>query len=464
MNEIDRMVLELEKRYQEEAKKQEEALNEKALADEMKAEAARKEKAAKAALRELEAARNHARKAQESYNTASASVDTNVREGAHVYVPENNEVVSKEETTKGKSGRFGSGLVVGAAAAALIATGAWAFSRDSLTGEVRAAAWFKRNDKTANGAVIENDSTPTKATVETQKPGFVYDYNNNVVVIDTTLDPNATYAYDFENPNGERQSFVDANGNPIPVITEAGQQVINPVVNNNLPANANYVELTTERFEELTTAVIQKFEGYGLQVSREDIIKYVMIRNIDKLRQDNNELVASIIGTQEPTEAFADADHVIDAIMTYNLLYFDKYHNTDGFISAVEGVFDEVQRARVLEIESRVYEIGRHYQEEAKYNELTYSLLRDMINPLNPISELEDGVSYGVEWIDMYMVRGTFGTDRYIKLNDVNSDLVKYFVSFAGDGEEYENNALVNGNVRNINALLTQCSSKTLTK
>ena len=183
-----------------------------------------------------------------------------------------------------------------------------------------------------------------------------------------------------------------------------------------------------------------------------------MIRNIDKLRQDNNELITTIIGTQDPLEVFADADQVIDAIMTYNLLYFDAHQDTKGFISASLGVFDEVQKARVLEIESRVYEIGANLQDNNRVNELTYSLLRDMIDSTNEISELEDGVSYGVEWIDMYMVRGTFGTNRYGELDDRNAEIVKYFVSFAGDGEEYEENAIVNGNVRNINALLMECA------
>ena len=169
--------------------------------------------------------------------------------------------------------------------------------------------------------------------------------------------------------------------------------------------DTEYVELTDGAFETLTAETINTLRGYGLQVSDEDVIKYVMIRNIDKLRQDNNEMITNIIGDQDPIEAFADADSVIDAIMTYNLLYFDANHNTDGFISASVGVFDETQKARVLEIEKRVYEIGAYYQDEEKYNELTASLLRDMINPTMEISELEDGVSYGVEWIDMYMVR-----------------------------------------------------------
>lgn len=308
----------------------------------------------------------------------------------------------KEE--KKKSGGFVTGLFVGATALAILA-GSVKLYKESKTGDVRTtASTIGMNDSV-------NDEPENNNQVE--ETGYSYNYGNNVVVVDDT----------------------------------------------------EYVPLTTEAFENLTTETINTLRGYGLTVSDEDIVKYVMIRNIDKLRQDNNELISQIVGDQDPTEVFADADNVIDAIMTYNLLYFDANHNTDGFISSSVGIFDETQKARALEIERRVFEIGTYYQDEEKYNELTYALLRDMIDPSNEISELEDGVSYGVEWINMYMVRSTFGTNRYIKLNDTNADMIKYYVSFAGDGEEYEMNALVNGNVRNINALLEECTKgKILTR
>lgn len=308
----------------------------------------------------------------------------------------------KEE--KKKSGGFVTGLFVGATALAILA-GSVKLYKESKTGDVRTtASTIGMNDSV-------NDEPENNNQVE--ETGYSYNYGNNVVVVDDT----------------------------------------------------EYVPLTTEAFENLTTETINTLRGYGLTVSDEDIVKYVMIRNIDKLRQDNNELISQIVGDQDPTEVFADADNVIDAIMTYNLLYFDANHNTDGFISSSVGIFDETQKARALEIERRVFEIGTYYQDEEKYNELTYALLRDMIDPSKEMSELEDGVSYGVEWINMYMVRSTFGTNRYIKLNDTNADMIKYYVSFAGDGEEYEMNALVNGNVRNINALLEECTKgKILTR
>ena len=416
MNEIERMIQELE---QEQVK-----------AGETKEEAARKEKELKAALKELQAAKAHADKAKAAYYVPTEEVNEVEEEhkvifnGGIVREPkEQTEEESEDEYVK-RTNDFGSGLIIGAAAVALIATGTWALSKDPITGEVRATTWFNRNNRSVNteDTVLENGDKE-----------LTYDYDNNEVVIVAE----EGHTYDFEN-----------NGSTHSIIAE----------------DYEYEELTDEEFNKLTASVIKEFEEIGLQVTREDVIKYVMIRNIDKLRQDNNELISSIVGTQDIFEVITDACHVFDAIRNYNLPYFEKYHTTDGFISATIGIFDKSQKARAAEVERRVYEIGKYYQDEEKYNELTYILLRDLYNPENEISGLEDGVSYGVLSIDIYMLRTCFGTNRYISLDETNADLIKYFVSFPEDDAEHTNNALMNGNISNIVRLLAECETKTRTK
>ena len=426
----------------------------------MKAEAIRKEKASRAALKELEIARNHAQKAQESYNSFKQTAEDNVNE-TYEKRPERKEPRT-EENNNGNSKDFGSGLAIGAVTIALIASGVWALSKDPISGDLRIKTWFNGLNKNKTNTEDDTDVIVDEETMM-ERSGFVYDYENNVVIVPSQIDPNATYAYDYEANSENTTSFVDTNGNAIPVLTEAGQSLISPN-NTNIPANGEYVVLTTERFEEFTANLIKKYEDLGLQLSREDITKYVMLRNIDKLRQDNSELIEQIVGTQNIFEVITDACHVLDATRDYNLLYFDKYHNTDGFLSAADGVFDEVQRAKALEFERRVYEIGSYYQDEEKYNELAYALMRDLDNPLTPIAEMEDGVSYGLMSVDMYMVRTTFGTDRYIKLNDTNADMIQYFVSFPEDDAKHSDNALMNGNISNVIRLLSECEAKTRTK
>ena len=438
MNEIDKMMAEIDEKIAE--------------ANRQKEEMAKKQKAVNASLKELAAAKRHVEKAQaardshdniNTENVASKKGTVNVVSeptdrfvGKHEARPVETVVV---ETEKDKKDNASIGFIKGFATCGLVAAlafGGWTLVKESKTGEVRAAANGTRDDATVEDvnevAAPEHDMT--------------YDYENNEVVI-----YNTPYQYNFDGTNNEE-------------VNAMGQQVINGNAAN-IPANGEYVELTTARFEELTAKVVKEVESIGLQVSREDVIKYVMIRNIDKLRQDNNELIEQIVGDQDIFEVITDACHVLDAMRDYNLLYFDAYHNTDGFISATLGIFDEVQLARATELERRIYEVATQSDSVNGYNEYTYALLRDALNPLNPISQLEDGVSYGMQSVDMYMVRTRFGQDKNnTELNDINTDLIKYFVSFPEDSDEYTDNALMNGNVSNIIRLLSECNVKTRTK
>ena len=383
--------------------------------------------------------------------------------------PANNTTMVVEETrsNRSKKSRFGIGFISGALVVALLGTGAWVLCKEAKKGTI------KMNPYVTSATLITPTPEPTLRLVETPAPAPTVAPTPAPTVAPTpvptvapTVAPVVTPAPTVAPtpvPTPEPTPEVTYNytynyDNNVVTVDTTATTIDNGVVTSVETEKADYKELTMDAFEELTASVMTELKSHNIKVSSEDVIKYVMIRNIDKLRQDNNALVAEIIGTQSVDEVFADADQVIDAIMTYNLLYFDEHHDTKGFISASLGVFDETQVARVLEIEKRVYEIGANLKDNKKVNELTYKLLKDMINPTNEISELEDGVSYGVQFIDMYMVRSTFGTNQYGELNKENADLVKYFVSFAGDGKQYEDNAIVNGNYRNILALLKECT------
>ena len=440
MNNVEETLRELEEMLAREAANKEEALEAQKRAEELREAAVEEEKRAlesQKALAEAKARLEEARAALAGVkSTERVTIEEQPINENKTYVVketpvENTTTVRVEETknSNSKKSGFGVGFISGALVLALLGTGAWVLSREAKKGVVKSSDLSARVTLTevtptpAITAAPRMTPMPTVAPTPEVNYNYEYNYDGNVVTVDTT-------------------TTTTDNG----VVTDVTTDV------------AEYEELTTEKFEELTANTMTELKMSGVQVSSEDVIKYVMVRNIDKLRQDNNELITEIIGTQDPDEVFADADQVIDAIMTYNLLYFDAHQDTKGFISASLGVFDEVQRNRVLEIEKRVYEIGANLKDNDKVNELTYALLKDMINPTKEISELEDGVSYGVQWIDMYMVRSTFGTNRYGELNEQNAELAKYFVSFAGDGEEYENNAIVNGNVRNIRTLLLECA------
>ena len=440
MNEIDKMMLEIDAKIEE--------------ANRQKEEIARQQKAVRASLKELEAAKRHVEKAQAVVDGDVVVTTTTARpkkETVHVVVEEKpaaEETVIVEkaepvvyETEKQRKDNTSVGFLTGFATCGIVAmlvAGAWVLNRDSIVGEVRGVIPTPNTD--------EDAITEDVNEVERADHGMTYDYDNNVVVI-----TNMPYSYDFNGTN-------DAE------TTEMGQKVLDAQIAD-IPVEAPYVALTTERFEALATDTVVALQQKGLQVSSEDVIKYVMIRNLDKLRQDNNELIGKIVGDQNIFEFITDACTVMDAMRNYNLATFDATRSTDGFISATIGVFDETQLARATELERRIYEIAEVYQNDEAYNEKSYVLMRDMLNPLNPVSQLEDGISYGMELVDMYMVRTRFGQDKNNQgFNDVNRDLVKYFVSFPEDEDEYTDNSLMNGNVTNIINNLNNCNAKTRTK
>ena len=203
--------------------------------------------------------------------------------------------------------------------------------------------------------------------------------------------------------------------------------------------------------------------------------------NIDTLAEDNKELISEIIGEQDPTEVFADADKVIDTIMTYHYEYYYSdddaiikafeagvayKHDIDGFVKLSDFIYDKDQKEIVMEIEKRIAEINDSVRDNEKMNELVYKLLKDMIGATSKLSLLEDGTNYAVEWLYIELIRGMFGMDLngHTTLNPTNDDLVKYYVSYVDDEQKYVDNASVNGSTRNINDLLNDCKAKTLTK
>lgn len=460
MNNVDETLKELEEMLAREAIRKAEAQEAQKKAEGLKAAAIEEQKKAAEAQKSLAEAKLRLEEARAALDSVKGYERVIVEEPvveSKTYVvretPNDTEtetvVVKETRNDKSGSGKFAVGFISGALVLALLGTGAWILSKEAKKGVV------KSGDLTVGATLTEVTPipaptviplvtpTPTVVPVVTPEP-TVAPVETPVVTVAPT--PELVYNYNYN------------YGDNVVTVDTTTTTIDNGVVVGTETEVADYKVLTTEEFEALTAEVMTTLKKHDIKVSSEDVIKYVMIRNIDKLRQDNNELITTIIGKQNVDEVFADADQVIDAIMTYNLLYFDKHQDTKGFISASLGVFDETQKARVLEIEKRVYEIGANLKDNKKVNELTYKLLKDMINPTNEISELEDGVSYGVQFIDMYMVRATFGTNKYGELNKENADLVKYFVSFAGDGKEYEDNAIVNGNYRNILALLKECA------
>ena len=485
MNNINDILNELDLMLEQENDKNSKAEEAMRKAEELKARAVLQQQEAMEKQKRIEEARRRVEEAKSVLNeidTEGYEKENENNSSTRVYAAP---IATSETKSTNKKNRCGICFLSGALAATLLATGAWVLSREVKKGNIKFPAMLttatdvnsNKNGHCANNHHVCDETNKygqngqgcvTSEQTDVYDAGdctkYIYNYDNNVVTVTTGVSAedaklgqeSSETLFTTENTTDQ---FVEVEG--------VDRVIVNPVNQPEIDINGEYVELTTERFEDLTTGLIKKYEELGLQVSREKLIKYVMVRNIDKLKQDNPELVKSIIGTQTVEKVYTDFEDVISAITTYNWLDFDRYHDVNRLLSAADGVFDETQKAKVVEIEKRVHEIGRNYQNEEVYNELTYSLLRDMINPLSPLYGLEDGVSLGVQWIDTYLVRARFGTDRYIKLHVQVNDLIKQFITFPEDEQRDFENAVATGNMAAVKILLNDClleSSKILVK
>lgn len=226
--------------------------------------------------------------------------------------------------------------------------------------------------------------------------------------------------------------------------------------------NEEYKELTTEEFENLTSLKIKELSDKGININSEDIIKYMMIVNCDKLAQDNRSLIDQILGEQDSNEVQQDAYKVISAMVMYNYNVWYTEGSTKNFIRVSDTIFDESAKNKAIEIERRVDEIALSVNDVEKMNVLVNDLLKDMLDPTNELYSLESGVGFVLQVV-LEPIRGLYGMDLNENnlLNETNMDLIKYFVPYAGDEQKYIDNNWLTGHIQGINDILTNCPAKT---
>ena len=234
-------------------------------------------------------------------------------------------------------------------------------------------------------------------------------------------------------------------------------------INDNMDINSNgeNEELTTKKFYELVDAVFKKYSEIGLDVSREDVIDYLLFANIDKIATDNKELIDEIIGEREVDVVYSNSADVRSAIMTENnFRYCSKGLGWDSLILVSDTIFDKEERKVVENIEARIKEVVEAKGNKTEFNELFGKLLKDMLFATNEEFNMESGAGYHVMMILVNFVR----VNHQSLLNAENAELVKYFVNFATDAVEYQENSRATAYYRGIYNILTDCPTKTKTK
>ena len=223
----------------------------------------------------------------------------------------------------------------------------------------------------------------------------------------------------------------------------------NPLFNNN--------RLTEEKFNELVESIYKKYSDAKLDVSKEEVRDFLMLVNIDKIATDNKELVDIIVGDRNVDSVILSAFNVYSAVMNENIdRYCVKGLDFDSVIIVSDTVFDNHEKETVLNIEKRIKEIVLAKNDKEEFNKLVNSLLKDMGDSKKDEFNMDSGVGYSVMTILINFIRVNFYND----LDKTNSELVKCFVTFASDEEEYKENSIMNAYNKGIYAIMSECISE----
>ena len=175
---------------------------------------------------------------------------------------------------------------------------------------------------------------------------------------------------------------------------------------------------------------------------------------MDKLATDNNELVNTIVGERNVDMVVANAFNVYSAILTENNdRYCAKGLGFDTIIKVSDTVFDKDEKETVINIENRIKEIVLAKDNNEEFNKLLNKFLMDMCDAEKDEFNMQSGVGYSTMLILVNFVRINFFT----QLDATNDELIKYFVTFANDGVEYEENSMMTAYYRGFYDMLTDC-------
>ena len=254
-----------------------------------------------------------------------------------------------------------------------------------------------------------------------------------------------------------RKSYTGkVNVTPSPAVSDSlTQEDINDIV------TYDYEELTGEKLRNQITSFENYLRKFNLATSSEDIEKFVIVVNINKIATDHPEYISEYVDETNIDEFMQDAYQTLMDIITYNGNIYYTEKNADNFIMADEAVFDKYSKNMLVEIENCFKNIAVETDDE-KFNEKVTKLLMLLMDPTEELSQLESGVGFA-SYTSIEPIRRLFSG----RLNDENAQLIKYFVPYAGDEVETLENCRHNGYSLNVESILKNrnCeNSKVLSK
>lgn len=207
--------------------------------------------------------------------------------------------------------------------------------------------------------------------------------------------------------------------------TEPTKEQPNPEISNGIDNIINKDEtLNQENFEKLVAGFAKEYSDKNLNVTTEDVIKFVSIVNIDSLVEENPEFAKELFGTQTKEEYLQDAAKVIGMTYSYNRQVFEKEGSTENFIRISDSVYGE-QKEILKIIESYVDQIALVRYDSEKVNELISELIVRLSDPQSNLSYLDNGVGFGmqvnIELIRSYLAKDVISKENYDMLTLLTS-------------------------------------------
>lgn len=190
--------------------------------------------------------------------------------------------------------------------------------------------------------------------------------------------------------------------------------------------------LSDERFEKLVEEFSKPYIENNINVTEEDLEKFVSIVNIDELVEENPELASELFSTQTKEEYLNDAAKIIGMTYMYNHNNYMKDNNTDNFIDVSTAVHDEKQKEKIEKVEEYVDNIAEVTDNKDELNKLVEELLIALSDPQSELSYLDDGVGFGMQ-VDIALILNSIARNY---LNQENRDWLQELTS----SEKYVSN------------------------
>ena len=220
--------------------------------------------------------------------------------------------------------------------------------------------------------------------------------------------------------------------NPIRFKTEAGEQIGEG--------------LTDEAFENLVAELAKTYQDENVNLTTEDVTKFVAILNIDNLVAENPELASELFKDSTKEEFIQDAAKTISETVMHNAKVFEEEKSTENFIRISDALYGE-QKEQLVAIETYVDEIAKVYYDQEQVNEIVTELITRLVT--GDLNTLDNGVQFGMQ-ISIELIRSYIAKTVLSDINqDVLTDITR--LNVAGIMQMYDNANGLSGNAKTLN-------------